>query len=94
MNPSQRNHHEMAKNAPACYPSNTDSIGIELVGKSTPAIRPKQPATYEAVTKEQNASLAWLVAGLAAALKIKTTEVFRHPTASQKTPSEASTAQW
>ncbi len=94
MTPSARNRHEMEKNAPTRYPSNIDSIGIELVGKSTPATRPGQPALYESVTAAQNASLAWLVTGLSDALKIKTTEIFRHPTASQKTPSEAETARW
>ncbi len=48
-----------SSNAARC-PSNFDSIGIELVGKSTPASRPGQPAVYEAVTAAQNASLKWL----------------------------------
>ncbi len=94
MSPSQRNHNEMDKDVPARYPSNVNSIGIELVGKSTPATRPGQPAHYESVTAAQNTSLQWLVAGLTNALKIKATEVFRHPTASQKTPSEAESARW
>ena len=94
MTPSARNRHEMEKGVPARYPSNIDSIGIELVGKSTPAARPGQPAVYEAVTAAQNESLAWLIAGLTGALNIKATEIFRHPTASQKTPSEAETARW
>lgn len=94
MTPGQRNHHEMAKQVPDRYPSNSDSIGIELVGKSTPAAQPGKPALYEAVTAAQNASLTWLIAGLTDALKIKATEIFRHPIASQKTPSEALTARW
>ena len=76
MTPSARNRHEMEKSVPARYPSNVDSIGIELVGKSTPAARPRQPAIYEAVTAAQNESLAWLIAGLTGALNIKATEIF------------------
>lgn len=100
---------EMLKSVPARYPSNVDSIGIEIVGrpvlppgKSAPeGATPKQRevyfnnnAVYESVTAAQNVSLAWLVNELIHALKISETEVFRHPTVSRKNPSEASTASW
>lgn len=94
MTPTARNRYEMTKSVPDRYPSNTDSIGIELVGKSSPPPSGSGDAVYESVTAEQNASLAWLISGLSQALKFDVHEVFRHPTASQKTPSEASTARW
>lgn len=85
---------ENRKDVPARYPSNADSIGIEPVGKSGPGKTPVADRIYEAVTPAQNSSLAWLIDGLTGALGISRTEIFRHPTASHKTPSEASTARW
>lgn len=75
--------------------SNSDSLGIELVGAAL-ANDPKKPddLTYETVTDAQNKSLQWLVAELEMTLGIATTEVFRHPTVSRKNASEASTAKW
>ena len=77
------------------FPSDQDSIGIELVGEAV-AVDPKKPTekTYVKVTDAQNTSLKWLVEQLEVTLCIPTTEVFRHPTVSRKNPSEASTAQW
>lgn len=93
--PSQENTREMAKTVPARYPSNQDSVGIELVG-GTHLSDPKNPKSvvYDTVTAKQNESLHWLVTELAEALKFSLTEVFRHPTVSRKTESEASTATW
>ncbi|MGY4398453.1 hypothetical protein ACVWZA_003661 [Sphingomonas sp. UYAg733] len=85
---------EMTKSVPDRYPGNSDSLGIELVGKSFPGPTPKADRNYESVTPAQNASLTWLVDGLTRVMNIKRTEIFRHPTVSQKTPSEASTARW
>ena len=90
--PAPLHHHEQQKPYPGRYPSNTDSIGIELVGMSYgPEDKEK---VYEAVTTEQNASLRWLVKELADTWSISLQEVFRHPTVSRKNPTEASTAQW
>lgn len=80
--------HERAKNYPARYPVNSDSIGIELVGKSI------DDKTYEAVTPQQNASLTWLIGELYNAYKLTDADVYRHPEASYKNPGEASTAEW
>ena len=87
--PSGTHKAETSKSWPQRYPSNEDSIGIELVGKFDAATR-----TYESVTIMQNASLRWLVAELSVTLKLRATEVFRHPTVSYKEPTEAATAQW
>lgn len=100
---------EMQKSVPVRYPSNIDSLGIEIVGrpmlppgKNPPAnATPKQRedffnqnAVYEPVNNAQNASLQWLIDELAMSLLIPKTEVFRHPTVSRKNPSEASSAAW
>ena len=82
---------EAVKSVPDRYPANQDSVGIELVGK---AISNNGIQSYEAVTKDQNDSLKWLIMELTATLQVPFTEIFRHPTASYKNPSEASTAQW
>jgi len=84
---------EMAKTAPDRYPSNEDSIGIELVGQSF-----ANPAggenIYEDVTDDQNNSLKWLVAELQVTLKMSVTEVFRHPVVARKNVTEARSAVW
>lgn len=80
---------------PSRYPSNADSLGIELVGKAVvPAHDPTAKPTYEAVTAEQNASLKWLIDELRDTLKVPLSVVFRHPVVSRKNETEASTAQW
>lgn len=97
-NPKGENIRERAKNVPNRFPSNDDSIGIELVGKSYPnpdkADVKNEPVIYEVVTPEQNASLKWLVGELREALKVPLTEIYRHPVVSHKTKSEARTASW
>lgn len=95
-NPSQENRREMRKSVPDRFPSNQDSIGIELVGEALPRdeLIPEEKKTYEQVTEAQNESLRWLVRELAATLNLPLMEVFRHPTVSRKNPSEASTARW
>jgi N-acetyl-anhydromuramyl-L-alanine amidase AmpD len=85
---------ESAKSVPDRYPSNDDSIGIELVGKSSPSPKDPKLFIYEVVTDEQNKSLAWLTQMLSSALGVSMNEVFRHPDVSRKQPSEASTAKW
>ena len=85
---------EKVKNVPDRYPSNDDSIGIELVGKAYPNPAKKPPKLYETVTPEQNASLKWLIGELQEALSVPLTEIYRHPVVSHKTESEAETASW
>lgn len=78
----------MKKNVPERFPSNEDSIGIELVGGVD------NTNNYEPATQAQNDSLRWLVQNLSLRLGIFGTEIFRHPTVSRKNASEASTAKW
>lgn len=92
--PSGAHKREMKKKVPDRYPSNDDSIGIELVGKSYPNPAKNPPKIFEAVTPQQNVSLRWLVGELRESLGVPLTEIFRHPTVSHKTPSEAETASW
>lgn len=80
--------HEREKAYPHRYPVNSDSLGIELVGKSVDA------KTYESVTAEQNASLQWLVKELYSLFSLTTADVYRHPEVSYKNPAEASSATW
>lgn len=87
--PSGENHREMAKPFPVRYPSNRDSVGIELVGEVD-----RRTGEFVTVSDAQNRSLHWLVEGLALALHVSMHEIYRHPQLSRKTPSEASTARW
>ncbi|HGL4256687.1 peptidoglycan recognition protein family protein [Burkholderia dolosa] len=89
--------YEHKKPWPARYPSNNDSIGIELVGQSyeteIPGTQNKENV-YESVTEQQNASLCWLIKELAETLSISMQEIYRHPQISYKTRTEAFTAKW
>ena len=79
----------MAKPFPTRYPSNRDSVGIELVGEID-----THTGEFVIVTNPQNRSLHWLVQQLALTLHVSMHEIYRHPQLSRKTPSEASTARW
>lgn len=81
--------HESRKSVPDRYPTNEDSIGIEIVG----AFDAKTKA-YEVVTQAQNQSLAWLVGTLQSALGLAADRVYTHPEISYKEKTEASTARW
>jgi N-acetyl-anhydromuramyl-L-alanine amidase AmpD len=95
MKPTAINRHEAVKHVPDRYPSNSDSIGIEIVGEALPLTEPNpDKRVYEAVTAQQNASLKWLVAALAATFHVSMTEVFRHPVVAAKNATEARTARW
>ena len=85
---------EAKKKWPNRYPSNSDSIGIEIVGQALPKTVPEDQQIFESVTKEQQAALQWLVQELTLTLGIQMSEIFRHPTASWKNKTEASTATW
>ncbi|WP_455815125.1 peptidoglycan recognition protein family protein [Pseudomonas graminis] len=88
---------EKVKNYPDRFPSNVDSIGIEIVGKSTRVINEntgKPEYIYEEVNDSQNGSLMWLIKELVATLKVSTSEIYRHPEIGRKNFTEASTAKW
>lgn len=80
---------EKAKNYGDRYPTNNDSVGIEIVGNYD-----SKTQSYEAVNAKQNASLKWLVSELSTHLGLQAGDVYRHPTVSYKQTSEASTASW
>jgi len=79
---------ERQKNYPDRFPVNSDSVGIEIVGKYI------DDKKYEAVTHAQNTSLQWLVNELYKHFSLSKSDVYRHPQVSYKQPSEASTAAW
>lgn len=95
-NPGKENQREMKKQVPDRFPSNQDSIGIELVGEALPRGNsvPDSKKIYQAVTDAQNASLKWLISELTVTLKVPMSEIFRHPDISRKNPTEANTAKW
>lgn len=79
---------ERAKSYPDRYPVNSDSIGIELVGKHV------DDKTYQDVTPEQNLSLQWLIDQIYKHYSLDKSDVFRHPEVSYKNPGEAAGASW
>jgi len=80
---------EAKKAYPNRYPTNDDSLGIELVGSFH-----AKSSTYDVVTNSQNESLIWLVSVLQFALGVVDKDVYRHPEVSYKQPSEAQSAKW
>ncbi|RQR28861.1 N-acetylmuramoyl-L-alanine amidase [Burkholderia sp. Bp9143] len=91
--PAASHRHESRKAFPDRYPSNSDAIGIELVGMYYPDEKTAE-LVYENVTAEQNASLKWLVRELSETLNVEMREVYRHPEVGRKNATEASTARW
>ena len=81
------NEHESQKSYPDRYPTNSDSLGIEVVGEAN-------NGNYCEPTAEQANSVKWLVTELLAAFAILTTDVYRHPQVSYKDPSEAENVKW
>lgn len=96
LHPKDINDEEMKKKFPDRYPSNKDSVGIELVGQAFPMGKniPSDKKIYENAPEKQNNSLKWLVKILEDNLRISSSEVYRHPTLSWKNISEASSAKW
>lgn len=95
----QRSGMEQGKAFPDRFPSNSDSIGIELVGEYSRnpdfgKVRGADEYLYIPVTDAQNAALRWLVGELRRTLSVAAAEVYRHPQVSYKTPTEAATASW
>jgi N-acetyl-anhydromuramyl-L-alanine amidase AmpD len=94
--PSAQHQVEMTKEVPDRFPSNSDSIGIELVGAALPrgtSVK-DDDKVYESVTKAQNAALSWLIFELRLLLRVPLTEIFRHPDAARENSTEAQTARW
>lgn len=86
---------ETKKKFPERYPSNEDSLGIELVGAAAPSKDPNiRGDIYDTVTDAQNTSLKWLVFELTVTLELPMSEIYRHPVVSYKNPTEAETAKW
>lgn len=83
---------EQRKSFPNRFPSNADSLGIEIVGH--PIEGEGEDAIYDTVNPQQNASLQWLVKQLAETLGVSMHEVYKHPQVSYKVKTEAATAVW
>ncbi|HHL4083139.1 MULTISPECIES: peptidoglycan recognition protein family protein [Burkholderia] len=93
--PRGEDRREMRKAVPDRYPSNTDSIGVELVGEALPFNEPNPDRrSYVAAPEAQNDSLQWLIHALSVTLGVPMTEVFRHPVVSRKNRTEAARVQW
>jgi N-acetyl-anhydromuramyl-L-alanine amidase AmpD len=107
--PKATNRLEMVKSVPARYPSNQDSIGIEIVGIASLPPEKKMPANltpqkqqefinnnavYEAVNGPQQSALSYLIEELKNSLQVPGTEIHRHPAVSYKNATEAASATW
>ena len=79
---------ERQKKYPDRYPVNSDSIGVEIVGKH---INDRQ---YEVVNLLQTNSLKWLVGELYKHFRLDSDDVYKHPEISYKNPGEAASATW
>ncbi|UDQ80369.1 N-acetylmuramoyl-L-alanine amidase [Erwinia rhapontici] len=84
---------EKVKNYPDRFPSNVDSIGIEIVGEAKKVDGNPHPV-YEPVNDKQNNSLKWLINELTITLNVPMNEIHRHPDIGRKNETEASTAKW
>jgi N-acetyl-anhydromuramyl-L-alanine amidase AmpD len=85
---SKLNTHEQAKPYPDRYPSNADSIGIEIVSGFSAS------KGYEDVTAAQQASASWLITTLEGLLSLTSADIYRHPQVSYKQASEAQSVKW
>ncbi len=96
MKPFEMHKNEMKKVFPDRYPSNNDSIGIELVGEALPRGNdvPDDKKVYETVSEKQNASLKRLIQIIKDCSGVSMNEIYRHPVLSRKNTTEALTAKW
>ena len=89
---------EAVKPFPKRFPGNSDSIGVEVVGRALqraePIPRGEEPLAYEPFSDAQQASWQWLLGKLSATLGVSLKEVYRHPEVSWKNPTEAQSARW
>lgn len=76
---------EIKKPFPTRYPSNKDSIGVEIVSLF-------KNGNFESITNEQQNSLTWLLNELTQTLNINRAEIYRHSEVSWKQQSEGSSA--
>lgn len=81
--------HEAAKAYPDRYPTNDDSLGIEIVGSFD-----AKGKTYDTVNKAQNDALRWLLDALEAKLSLDEDDIYKHGSIGYKQPSEGASAQW
>jgi len=99
----QINQIEEKKPFPERYPSNADSIGIEVVGMAfgtdnngkklaNQGAIPDDKKVFEPMTDAQKASLEWLLKELSSTLNVPMHEVYMHPEVSWKNPTEALSA--
>ena len=79
---------ERQKNYPERFPVNSDSIGIEIVGKHMNDMQ------YEVINLLQTNSLKWLVGELYKHFGLDSDDVYKHPEISYKNPGEAASAIW
>ena len=79
---------ERNKDYPERFPVNSDSIGIEIVGRHI------NDSAYEALSAQQSEALLWLLDLLYENLELGSGDVFKHPEVSYKHPGEAASAQW
>ncbi|MFN4118964.1 N-acetylmuramoyl-L-alanine amidase [Acidovorax sp.] len=109
MGPSAMHAAEMKKPLPERYASNSESIGVEIVGRAN--LPPHKPmpkgltdvqqrrffdehSVYEPLTGAQQLSFKYLIGELLETFTLKKADVFRHPTVSRKNATEAATAEW
>lgn len=86
---------EKSKSVPDRHPSNDDSIGIEIVGRSYPPTDDKSGENvFESLTEAQTESLKWLVSEIRETLNVPLAEIYRHPVVSYKNKTEAQSASW
>jgi N-acetyl-anhydromuramyl-L-alanine amidase AmpD len=80
--------HEKAKPYPDRYPTNEDSIGIEIVSGFT------SDKGYDPLNDLQTSSLKWLINTLEDLLSLTSNDIYRHSEVGYKQPTEASSASW
>jgi len=85
--------HERQKAYPARFPANSDSIGIENVGRALKDSIHKE-AQFEILTLAEQSSLTWLIGELVTALHLTRDYIFRHPQLSRKNTTEAASAKF
>ena len=83
--------YEGKKNYPDRYPYNPDAIGIEVVGRALGAIGHE---IYENPTQAQADRVHWFVGALLGVLKLKLSDVYRHPMLQKKNATEAAGVVW
>lgn len=79
---------ERQKTYPERFPVNSDSIGIEVVGKHI------DKKKYESLNLLQTNSLQWLIGELYTHFGLDKDDVYKHPMVSYKHPGEAASATW